>query len=138
MRETYVLDACALLAFLNDEPGADVIDTLLQKAKNNECTLYMHKLNILEIYYGVLREDGHAKAEDGFAKILALPIKVIESLSDTVFKAAGKPKVSYRISVADSIALAEAKTRNVQLVTSDHHEFDPIEKQKDVMFYWIR
>lgn len=35
----YVVDACALLAFLNDEPGAEMVDALLQKAKNAECTL---------------------------------------------------------------------------------------------------
>jgi hypothetical protein len=45
------MDACALLAFLNDESGADVVESLLQQIKTGECTLFMHKLNILEIYY---------------------------------------------------------------------------------------
>ena len=138
MTPTYVIDACALLAFLNDEPGANVLDALLQQAKSGECTLFMPKLNILEIYYGVFREDGQAKAEEVLAKILALPITVIENLSEAVFKEAGRLKAVYSISLADAIALTEAKTRNAQLVTSDHHEFDPIEKQKDVKFYWIR
>ena len=49
MNPTYVIDACALLAFLNDEPGANVLDALLQQAKSGEYTLFMPKLNILEI-----------------------------------------------------------------------------------------
>ena len=138
MKVTYVLDACALLAFLNDEPGADVIDTLLQQAKNGESTLYMHKLNMLEIYYDLLREDGQTKAEEILARMLALPLTVVTKLSDTVFKEAGRLKATYAVSLADSIALAEAKIRHVQLVTSDHHEFDPLEAKKELTFYWIR
>ena len=103
MNTVYVMDACALLAFLNDESGADVVESLLQQIKTGECTLFMHKLNILEIYYGVFREDGVDKAEEILTTILALPINVVESLSDTVFKEAGKLKATYSISVADSM-----------------------------------
>ena len=138
MSTTYVVDACALLAFLNDESGANMFDALLQQVKIGECTLFMHTLNVLEIYYGVFREDGQAKAEDVLAKILALPMTIVENLSEAVFKEAGRLKAVYRVSLADAIALAEAKTRHTHLVTSDHHEFDPIEQQKDVKFYWIR
>ena len=46
MSEQYVMDACALLAFLNEEQGGDVVETLLRKANTSECSLYMHKLNV--------------------------------------------------------------------------------------------
>jgi uncharacterized protein with PIN domain len=82
MNTDYVMDACALLAFLNDEPGADVVEALLQQAKNGGCMLSMHKLNILEIYYGVFREDGVDRAEEILTTILALPINVVASLSE--------------------------------------------------------
>jgi len=94
MSETYVLDACALLAFLN--------------------------------------------AEETLNKIRSLPITIIAVLSDEVFEEAGRLKATYKVSLADSIALAEAKTRKVQLLTSDHHEFDPLDVQKEVKFSWIR
>ena len=138
MSAIYVLDACALLAFLNDEPGAAVIDSLLQQAQRKECTLWMHKLNVLEIYYGVFREVSQTKAEETLSTIRALPITMIDSVSDEVLKAAGRLKAIYKISIADAIALAEAKTRNVPLLTSDHHEFDPLETQKELTFKWIR
>lgn len=138
MSETYIMDACALLAFLNDEPGGEIIENLLRKADNKECTLYMHKLNILEIYYGIFREISPTKAEETLNKIRALPITIIAVLSDEVFEEAGRLKATYKVSLADSIALAEAKTRKVQLLTSDHHEFDPLDAQKEVEFSWIR
>lgn len=42
------------------------------------------------------------------------------------------------MSVADSIALGEAITRNAYLSTCDHHEFDIVEKQEHIRFDWIR
>jgi PIN domain nuclease of toxin-antitoxin system len=32
----YILDACALIALFDDEAGADIVDNLLDRAKNNE------------------------------------------------------------------------------------------------------
>lgn len=35
MKETFVLDASALIAFLNDEDGADKVEDVLQRAKRD-------------------------------------------------------------------------------------------------------
>lgn len=138
MKEIFVLDACALIAFLNDEDGADKVEDILRRAKGGDCSIYMNKLNVLEIYYGVFREDGKEKAEEIFTKILALPLIVVDELKDNVFREAGRLKAIYKISLADSIALAEAKTRGAQILTADHHEFDPIDKEGEAIFHWIR
>lgn len=47
-------------------------------------------------------------------------------------------KISYAVSVADTMALGLAKVKNAALVTTDHHEFDPIDQAKALTFYWIR
>jgi uncharacterized protein with PIN domain len=36
-----ILDACALLAFLNDEEGADVVESLLNQAASGETVVFM-------------------------------------------------------------------------------------------------
>jgi hypothetical protein len=59
-------------------------------------------------------------------------------LTDSVFNEAGRFKASYRISLADSIALAETIVSSGELLTADHHEFDVIEKQEEIKFHWIR
>ena len=63
MNGVYVLDACALLAILKDEPGADYVDAAYEKANSGNCNLIMNKLNLFEVYYGFYREKGKAYAE---------------------------------------------------------------------------
>jgi len=45
--------------------------------------------NILEIYYGIYREDGEEKAEATLTRIFNLPLIVVDSLKDDIFKEAG-------------------------------------------------
>ena len=134
----FVFDACELIALLADEEGADKVEYILRKAETDDCLIYMNKINILEIYYWVYREESKEKAEKVLEKILSLPIIVIETFEDNVFKEAGRLKATYRMSLADSIALAEAKIRKAEILTSDHHEFDVVEKKEKIKFYWIR
>jgi PIN domain nuclease of toxin-antitoxin system len=47
----YVLDACALLAVLSNEQGADIVENVYEKAVSGEAVLSMHRLNLLEVYY---------------------------------------------------------------------------------------
>lgn len=96
MKDTFVLDACALIAFLNNEEGADKVDITLLKALKEDCVVYINKINILEVYYGVFREEGKGKAEEILNKILALPLKIIDTLEDAVFKEAGRLKAIYK------------------------------------------
>lgn len=138
MTKSLVLDACALIAFLNDEKGADTMENLLEQAYRKSHDLVMHKINLLEIYYGIYREEGCEIASSTMEIIGSLPITIISSLTEEVFYEAGQLKATYRISLADSIALAEANVRKTQLVTADHHEFDSIEAADKIKVYWIR
>ena len=101
------MDACALLALLRNEPGADIVATTINAANNNEAEIVMNKVNLLEVYYDLYRTIGKDKAN--------------EVLSD-----------------ADSFALAQAIVSEGELMTSDHHEFDPVEGQEAISFCWIR
>ena len=72
------------------------------------------------------------------ADVRRFPLEITELLSDSVFAEAGRLKATRCISLADAIALAEAKTRRARLVRSDHHEFDAVEASEDIEFFWIR
>ncbi len=138
MSEKFVLDACAMIAFLNDEEGAQKVEQLLSQGDRTPNTLFIHEINLLEIYYGVYRDENKELAEQTYVKVVNLPIKVVKGLRKNVFKEAGRLKAVYRISLADSIALAEARIRRIPLVTCDHHEFDPIQDKNELDFFWIR
>jgi len=138
VRDVFILDACALIAILNDEDGSQKVDYIFQKAEDKKCLVYMNKLNLLEVYYTISKRINVKRAEEILFEIMDTPLIIIDRLEDDVFKEAGRLKTKYKISLADSIALAEAKVREAQLVTSDHHEFDVIDKDGAINFYWIR
>ena len=50
----YVLDACALIALLQEEPGADKVAAVLNAANNGEAEIVMHKANFLEVYQNLI------------------------------------------------------------------------------------
>lgn len=138
MSAHYVLDACALIAFLNDETGADSVEELLRKANPKEPNLILHRLNLLEVYYGIYCEVGSEASRYVLEKVRALPIIEVSEITEEVFLEAGRLKATYKLSLADSIAAAEAIVRGARLVTADHHEFEPISTNEDISFHWIR
>ncbi len=64
MEKAYVMDACALLALINDEDGANYVESFLEKAQVGTINIYMNKINLLEIYYGIFRAEGQLKADE--------------------------------------------------------------------------
>ncbi|MES2922349.1 MAG: PIN domain-containing protein [Verrucomicrobiota bacterium] len=130
-----VLDACALIAFLNDEPGADVIALVLEEVPAVE----MAAINLLEIAYDTVRRTGQpSSATDVIDAVRQLPILIRWDIDQEIVEAAACFKTRFRISLADSVALALAATRNAPLATSDHHEFDSIGTAGEARFLWIR
>jgi len=62
--KNYILDACAILAFLNNENGADVVNVLIVSAGRGEITLSMNAANIIEVYYDRIRATSSEEADD--------------------------------------------------------------------------
>ena len=85
-----------------------------------------------------MREDGEVFAEQQLANIKTACIQIFDILTDDLFKHAAKLKTRYKISLADSIAVAQAVVDNAILVTSDHHELDAVDRDGKVKFLWIR
>jgi predicted nucleic acid-binding protein len=135
---SFVLDACALIALLTGETGAKEVRTILNKSYAGEVSVFMSKINLLEVYYDTYRSRGKTEADYVFDKITKLPLSIVSEISDSVLIEAGRLKVLYRISLADSIALAEAHISDSALVTSDHHEFNIVEQKENIKFHWIR
>ena len=88
---------------------------------------YIHAVNLCEVYYNALRRTDVATARQDVAALLASGL-VLRSDMDTAFwQSVGELKVNPgKMSFADCFALALAQQENGTLVTSDHHEFDPI------------
>ena len=89
MVNKYVLDACALMAFVCDEKGANIIEDVLSEANDGTSIVYMNKLNFFEVYYNIRRAEGDQKSEDFYNTVLKLPVTIISDFSDEVFHEAG-------------------------------------------------
>jgi len=137
MKDVFILDACALVALTNQEKGADIVADILKQANHGRVRLYMNRINLYEVYYGFYREYGKEYA-----------INVIENVEDShilitefdreIFLEAGRLKASYKLSLADSIAVAQTIILRGSILTADHHEFDVIEGKENLIFNWIR
>ena len=47
----YVLDTSALLAYIENEDGTVTVETLLQKAVDDEAELYVSVVSCIEVFY---------------------------------------------------------------------------------------
>lgn len=119
-----VLDACAMIAYLRDEEGADVVE---QHLLDTETTCYAHAINVCELYYDFLRVSDQATALAAVQDLQNVGLMISEELDSDLWQAAGNLKATQRLSLADCFALAFANRLGGQLLTSDHHEFDPIQ-----------
>ena len=138
MNKIYVFDACSLIALLTNEDGADVVKNLLQKAIDAEIKIVMHKINFLEVYYDTYKTYGEEKALKLLDDIKITPIKINMEITDELLIKAGRLKSLYKMSLADSIGLAEAIINNGYFVSADHHELKIIEEKEKLNIFWFR
>jgi predicted nucleic acid-binding protein len=134
--DDYTLDACALIALINREPGADMVDDLIQRAIVGEAALNMSIINLTEVYYGYLHDRGKEEAERILNRILSYPIRVISVITDSVFRKAAFFKAFYSVSLADAFACATAWWTHSTLVTKDH-EIEAVEQHEKLPVLWI-
>jgi predicted nucleic acid-binding protein len=133
-----VLDACALLAYLYDENGADFMQSIFESAKKNNVSIFMNAVNLLEVYYDILKTHGEHTAKETLNSIIHFPISVTYKIDEIIIEEAGKLKSKYRISLADSIGLAQSIVFNAHFVSADHHELDIVEANETIQFTWFR
>jgi predicted nucleic acid-binding protein len=135
----YILDACALIAYLDDEEGADIVEDILDQARKNEITLTMNAANLIEVYYDHIRAVGVKQADAAIQDIYnTFPISIIEILNPDIVREAARFKAVGKMSFADTILVATAVCTGATVVTCDHAELEPVEKQGIVPILWIR
>jgi predicted nucleic acid-binding protein len=137
MKKNYVLDACALIATINQEDGYSIVADLYEEAVNGEINIIINKVNLLEVYYGYRRENGKEYADDILKSVIDSIVE-ISNISIDVLTEAGRLKSKYKLSLADSIAVAESIVNKGSLVTADHHEIEPIEAIENIKVTWFR
>jgi PIN domain nuclease of toxin-antitoxin system len=119
----YVLDASAIIAWLRNEPGADVVDNAI-KDLNSQCIA--HAINLCEVYYDAHRKTGEEHAESVISDLVAVGVIERNDFDQTFWKDVGKLKAGGGISIPDCFAITLTNRLGGALLTSDHGEMDKI------------
>jgi predicted nucleic acid-binding protein len=132
----YVFDACAMIAFLRGEPGADVVQEILLDPTSH-CVA--HAINLCEVYYDFVRAADEKTARAAVRDLTKIGIRERRDMSTAFWMGVGQLKGTIRkVSLADCFAIEMARRIGAQIVTSDHHEFDPLATQRICAVRFIR
>ncbi|MBV6394965.1 MAG: tRNA(fMet)-specific endonuclease VapC [Anaerolineales bacterium] len=131
--DSKILDSYALMAFLQDEPSADVVEGILIAASEGKIHLAVCAVNLGEVWYSTRRAISPEAADRYVMQIQGMSIEVVDA-SWEISRQAAVYKSIGGISYADCFAAALAKLRNAELVTGDK-EFKKVEKE--IKISWL-
>jgi PIN domain nuclease of toxin-antitoxin system len=120
----FILDACAMIAWLRNEPGADVVDAAVRDV-NSQCLA--HAINLCEVFYDAYRNAGESHALSVLSDLRTVGVIERNDFDRAFWQETGRLKAVHRkVSLADCCAIALTTRAGGALLTSDHGELDPI------------
>jgi len=131
--ECFILDACAMLAYLNNEHGVEVIGEVLEKGNRDEAKIFITAMDLAEIYHIVLKKEGRDKALKTILLIKNLPVECV-GLDEPLLMLAGEIRMQFPLTLGDALVAAVAKTKKAKLITGDS-DFKSLEKEIECV--WI-
>ena len=133
MKRKSLLDSFAVLAWIQDEEGAQVVEDLLYGAQRGEGQIIMNIIKLGEVFYRCARLQDLQFARDILERFRLLPIRIVPCPNDLVLQAA-EIKVEYPIAYADAFVAATALSEDAQVVTGDP-EFKKLEHL--IQVHWL-
>ena len=128
-----MLDASAVIHYLQAGPGAGKFKQLLADARRQQLQLFMSVLNLGEVYYLTWQRTGEEKARQAVAGLSRLPIQILPVDLLQSLKA-GELKAVHKIPYVDCVAAALSFQQQATLVTSDR-DFDTLGRHFPIL--WI-
>jgi len=122
------------MAYLEDEPGGDIVSDAIADAHEEDIPLLMSVLNVGEVWYVIARETATADAETAVAQRRQLGIEFIAA-DWHLAKEAARYKAKHKMSYADCFAAALTKQKDAVLLTGDP-QFHQIERE--IRITWLR
>src|ERR1700716_3474265 len=103
MGKTYVLDANAVLDFMEDGTGAARVERLLKEAAHISIPLLMSVVNWGEVFYHEWQQQGEEMARQTMSRLARLPLDLVPVDISQVLKAA-EIKATHKIPYVDCLA----------------------------------
>jgi uncharacterized protein len=130
---TYVLDANALLAYLDNTHSAEKVEDLLVLAQQGKAAVLMSAVNWGEAYFVHTRGRGEEASERMRRVIRQFPLQVVPADARRA-ESAAEIKARFKLHYADCFAAALALENKGTVVTSDA---DYRRLQAQVKILWL-
>ena len=114
----YTLDTSAVVAYFENEPGADQVERILGRARIGGVEVNASFMTFMEMLYRVWSRHGEQEGKAAYLRLKALPLKCVEP-NERLLVAAARIKASHALSVADAWIAATARTTRAKLVHKD-------------------
>lgn len=131
MNKTYVLDANAVLDFIEDGPGATRMEQLFRDARRT-APLLMSVVNWGEVFYHSWQQRGEDFARKTIRGLTQFPIELV-AVDASQSLQAGEIKARHKIPYVDCLAAALTITREAVLVTSDR-DFEKLGRRIKILW----
>lgn len=134
----YVFDTEAIIAFLYNEPGHEVVADLLGEVFTGSTDGFLTETNASEVFYLIARFEGvadsptDASLREADRDIRALERQGVE-LEAADWRLAAEVKADGNISLADAYAVALAHEREATLVAGADDDFDELSVDIDLL-----
>ena len=129
----HVLDASALMTYLEKEPGYEKIKVAFAQAAEKGERLFMNIVNWGEVYYVLARDYDLEKVEEILRIVETFPIECVRPDKELTQQAAWY-KAIRKLPYVDSHAAALAKIQKCELMTADK-DFKLVER--DIKILWL-
>jgi len=132
MTKAYVLDANAVLDFLESGRGSKTVERLLHEALRQESQILVSVVNWAEVLYLLWTRRGQQRARETLASLRPLPIQLAPVDLDQALKAA-EIKALHRMPFVDCLSAALAELQGAVLVTADR-DFEKLGRRVQVLW----
>ena len=75
----YVMDSFAMIAYFEDEPGAEKVANILSALIDRKAKGFMSVINWGEMYYNTMRQQDIVEAENMLTQFDKYPIQLVEA-----------------------------------------------------------
>jgi ribonuclease VapC len=133
VKKKTLLDSFAVLAWIQDEKGAQFVEELLYEAQETKEYLMLNIINLGEIYYRCARIRDLSFARDILEKIQLLPLTIYPCPNDLVLEAS-EVKATYPLALADAFIVATAQREKARIITGDP-EFQRVKHLVEI--HWL-
>ena len=127
-----VLDASALVAFFEGEPGAEQVENLIARANDGKSELLMSTVNWGETLCARWHKHGEKAALQTLTVIAALPISLYAA-DLTLTRIACEIRMRFKLPYADCFAASLAMTHSATLATADA-DFEKLADRFEILF----